>query len=73
MNESSKIFIFEGNILFALQSGYMELDNGWITPFNGYQYKISTEKLSWDTGRHVCQGWEGDLIAHGFRDHAARM
>jgi len=51
----------------------MELGDGWITPFNGYQYKVSTEWLSWDAGRNVCQSWEGDLIAHGFRDHVARM
>jgi len=48
------MLFFVDNISFALQSEYMELDDGWNSPFNGYQYKVSTEWLSWDAGRNVC-------------------
>jgi len=42
----------------------MEMDDGWIAPFNGYQYKITPNKTSWDTTRSLCQNWDGDIIVH---------
>ena len=46
----------------------MELDDGWIAPFNGYQYKATMRSQSWDESRSICQSWGGDLIVYGFRD-----
>ena len=53
--------------------GYMELDDEWIAPFNGYQYKATPNFQPWDASRNLCQSWGGDLIVHGFRDHAVRV
>jgi len=64
---------FLRNITRALQRGYMELDNGWITPFNGYKYKVTPDQRTWNESRRVCQSWGGDLIVHGFRDYAVRV
>jgi len=61
------------DITRALQRGYMELDDGWITPFNGYQYKVNFNEQNWEESRSVCQSWGGDLIVYGFQDHAARV
>ena len=51
----------------------MELKDGWVAPFNGYQYKITPNYQSWVASRNVCQSLGGDLIVHGFRDHAVRV
>ena len=53
--------------------GYVELEDGWISPFNGYQYKVNDTRQSWNESRIACQSWGGDLIVHGFRDHTARQ
>jgi len=71
--DHSLIESLRDNITRDLRRGYMELDDGWITPFNGYQYKASLNRQTWDESRSVCQSWEGDLIVHGFRDHTARV
>jgi len=48
------------------------LDDGWISPFNGYQYKLNPNEQVWDASRSVCQSRGGDLIVHGFRDYAVK-
>ena len=53
--------------------GFMELHDGWISPLNGYQYKVNSILQSWNDSRRTCQSWGGDLIVHGFRDHTARQ
>ena len=58
------------NFTALVQRGYLELDDGWITPLNGYQYKITPTSQSWDDGRRICQSWGGDLIVYGFQDIA---
>jgi len=58
------------NITRAFLCGYMELEDGWITPFNGYQYTVIDHLQTWDESRSVCQSWRGDLIVYGFRDHS---
>jgi len=51
--------------------GYVELDDGWISPLNGYQYKVIHTRQTWNESQSICQSWGGDIIVHGFRDHAA--
>ena len=61
-------------ITIALRLGYMELDDGWITPFNGYRYKIFPEKANtWEESQMICLNEGGDLIVHGFRDVSVRV
>jgi len=69
ISDHSVIESLRDNITRVFQRGFMELEDGWITPFNGYQYK-TTPNLG--CCRSVCQSWGGDLIVHGIRDHAAR-
>jgi len=57
----------------ALLRGYIELDDGWIAPFNGYQYKVTANRQNWEESRSLCQSWGGDLIVHGFQDHVVRV
>jgi len=71
--DHSLIESLRDDITRALQRGFMELDDGWITPFNGYQYKVNNNRLTWNDSRSVCQSWGGDLIVHGFRDHSLRV
>ena len=56
------------NLTRALHQGYMEMDDGWIAPFNGYQYKAIMEPQSWEESRSICRSWGGDLIVYGVRD-----
>ena len=58
------------NFTAIVQRGYMELDDGWITPLNGYQYKATPNSQTLDQGRTICQNWGGDLIVYGFQDVA---
>ena len=52
----------------ALRRGYMKLDDGWIAPFNGYQYKVTTNFTSWDVNRQICRNVGGDLIGKKFQE-----
>ena len=52
----------------ALLRGYVELPDGWISPFNGYQYKLTPSLQSWVSTRSICQSWGGDLVVYGVRD-----
>jgi len=70
--DNSLINSVRDDITRFLQRGFMELDDGWITPFNGYQYKVNVNTQTWDESRIVCQSWGGELIVHGFRDHTAK-
>ena len=60
--------IFADNLTRALLRGYMELEDGWIALFNGYQYKVTPNAQPWEDGRATCQTWGGDLIVYGFRN-----
>jgi len=70
--DNSLINSVRDDITRLLQRGFMEFDDGWITPFNGYQYKVNVNFQTWDESRIVCQSWGGELIIHGFRDHTAK-
>ena len=51
----------------------MILADGWtFLPINGYRYRITTTKQSWQASRDICQGWGGDLIVHGIQVAATR-
>ena len=56
-----------------LLRGFVELDDGWISPLNGYQYKVNQTRQTWDESRTMCQNLGGDLIVHGFQDPTARL
>ena len=60
--------LFADNFTRALLRGYMELDDGWMTPLNGYEYKANLSLLTWDESRRNCQRWGGDLVVYGVRD-----
>ena len=70
--DNSVIESLRENMTRDLQREYMELDDGWVAPFNGYQYKRTPNSQSWDETRSLSQSWGGDLIVHGFRDYAVR-
>ena len=55
-------------ITSLLKRTYVELDNGWITPFNGFQYKKFNTSNTWPKCRAFCQNLGGDLVVHGIRD-----
>ena len=56
-----------------MQQGYVELEDGWIAPGNGYQYKADLTNSTWEECRSICQGWGGDLIVYGFQDFSTKM
>jgi len=60
------------NIMRDLLRGYVELDDGWIAPFNGYQYKRTPRSQTWEESRRTCQNWGGDLAVFGIRDFGTR-
>ena len=45
-----------------------QLSAGWRTAGNGYEYKITSEKKSWEGSRAECQSEGGELAAVGMRD-----
>ena len=45
----------------------MELDDGWITPLNGFQYKHVNTTQSWNSSRVLCREMGGDLATHGIQ------
>ena len=60
------------NISTALNQGYLELEDGWISPLNGFQYKRTFINQSWSENRNICQSWGGDLASHGIQDFYTR-
>ena len=44
------------------------LDDGWFTPFNGYQYQKTPQSEGWIESRRQCQNWGATLIVFGVRD-----
>ena len=57
----------------VLKGGVIELEDGWITPLNGYQYKLTTTTGSWSESREKCKLWNADIIVYGFIDIEARV
>ena len=55
-----------------LNRSYVMLEDEWIGLFNGFQYKLSNESLSWNESRKICEAWGSDLIVHGVRDAGTR-
>ena len=63
----------EVNSVFAESlRGYITLNDGWIAPFNGYQYKVTSSRQNWQNSRQICHGWGGDLVVHGVIDMGVR-
>ena len=62
-----------GNVsTITLANGYISLENGWIAPFNGYQYKKTPTAAVWNESRQICQSWGADLIVYGVHDTRIR-
>ena len=59
------------NMFSALHRGYIELNDGWFSPFNGYQYKIA-RRASWQNSRSSCQLMRADLVVYGVQDTHTR-
>ena len=55
-----------------LQTGYLELEDRWITPFNGFQYKYNTTRKNWADARTACYEMGGDLASFGIWDIQTR-
>ena len=49
------------------------MDDGWIAPFNGYQYKFINSSQSWEKSRTICRNFGGDLIVYGIQKAAIRV
>ena len=46
-------------ILFV---GYLEVSDGWVSPFNGIQYKyFSDEAANWTSASEFCSNMKGSL------------
>ena len=56
----------------AFYYGYLELEGGWITPLDGFQYKLVTTAQSWQRSRNACQRMGGDLATHGVQNWVTR-
>jgi len=41
---------------------YEILENGWITPFDGYMYKRTPHLGTWNNTQKECRNWQSDLI-----------
>ena len=66
-------YYFSANMTTALLlQGFIMMENGWIAPFNGYQYKASPGFHTWSAGQAFCRSWGGDLAQYGVRDVATR-
>ena len=59
-------------ITSLLKRTYVELDDGWITPFNGFKYKKFNTSNTWPKCREFCQSLGGDLVVYGIRDSAVK-
>ena len=57
----------------TLLRGYAEMNEEWIAPFNGYQYKLYPVEQDWTKSRSVCRKQGGDLAVYGIRNLATRM
>ena len=68
-----QVLNIEVNSVFAGSlRGYITLNDGWIAPFNGYQYKVTSTRQDWQASRQTCRGWGGDLAVYGVIDMGVR-
>ena len=58
--------------LAVIRRGFLQLDDGWISPLNGFQYKIVAASGGWQYSRNACQTVGGDLATHGIQDWETR-
>ena len=65
------IAIIALKMFLALHRGYIELNDGWFSPFNGYQYKVA-RRASWQNSRNSCQSMGADLVVYGVQDTNTR-
>ena len=62
------------NLYFSavFRRGFLRLDDGWINPLNGFQYKLIATDGGWQNSRRACQTVGGDLATHGIQDWETR-
>ena len=56
----------------VIRRGFLQLDDGWISPLDGFQYKSIANGQSWQSSRSKCQEIGGDLATHGIQDWETR-
>ena len=44
------------------------MEDGWVSPLNGFQYKKTSITQTWQKSREVCQSWGADLASYGIQD-----
>ena len=65
-------FLIDQLICFSVQSAISRLlikilEQGWYITSDGYIYKLTTGRQSWEKSRQLCQEWGGDLAVHGVK------
>ena len=58
--------------LAVIRRGFLRLDDEWISPLNGFQYKLIATGGGWQYSRDACQTMGGDLATHGIQDWETR-
>ena len=56
-----------------MEQGYEILDDGWVTMFNGYTYKMTNSSQPWQQSQDICKKWGGDLAVVGVQSMHFRM
>ena len=46
---------------------FLRLFDGWVSPLNGYKYKVNGQTLTWSASQNVCQNEGGNLVAERFQ------
>ena len=69
----TKLILVTENVTAAFYNGYFTLNDGIISPMNGYQYKAGHYRQSWEDARESCKVWGGDLLDYGFRNFETRL
>lgn len=49
------------------------MENDWVTPFNGYKYKLGLELMDWNDSYSACQSLGGNLASIGIQSVNVQM
>ena len=56
----------------VIRRGFLQLDDGWISLLNGFEYKLITASQTWYSSQSQCQEMGGDLATHGLKEWETR-
>ncbi|XP_076811403.1 CD209 antigen-like protein C [Clavelina lepadiformis] len=56
-----------------MEIGSLKSELKWFTASNGYQYRLTPSRQSWQESRRVCQSMGADLIVVGAKDMDKRL